>query len=67
MEDEAIETLDAINAPKVFKPQLDPMSSDEGSISEGESETSHDPDQQEEDSTTSNETEAEEEFHEILT
>ena len=37
MEDEAIETLGAINAPKV-KPQLDPMSSDEGSISEGESE-----------------------------
>ncbi|CAK9114738.1 unnamed protein product [Durusdinium trenchii] len=67
MEDEAVETLDAINAPKVFKPQLDPMSSDEGSISEGESETSHDPDYQDEDSTTSNETEAEEEFHEILT
>ena len=43
------------------------MSSDEGSISEGESETSHDPDYQDEDSTTSNETEAEEEFHEILT
>ena len=43
------------------------MSSDEGSISEGESETSHDPDHQDEDSTTSNETEAEEEFHEILT
>ena len=34
MEDEAIETLDAIGAPKVFKPQLHPMSSDEGSISE---------------------------------